>query len=305
VATRSAPPTPHGILGLTIGDPAGIGPEIIKAALESDRLDPRFSYRVIGRAQRDTRPGHPTLATARVALKALHESVALLKSGRICGVVTGPVCKHTLAEIGFPHPGQTEFFAECFGIDDFTMVLTGRRLTVGLVTSHIPFGEVRRRLRPRAIVRSGRLLHGFLRRRGRRSPRIAVAGLNPHAGENGVLGRDEIEVVEPAVRELRREFGDAFAGPLPPDTMFRRVADGEFDAALSLYHDQGLIPVKLLDFDNAVNVSAGLPFARTSPDHGTAFDIAGRGLADPSSFIAAVNLAAELAAPDPGRRGSR
>ena len=251
---------------------------------------------------RSTRPGFPTRATARAALKALHESVALLKSGRICGVVTGPVCKRTLAEIGFPHPGQTEFFAKSFGVDDVAMVLTGRRLTVGLVTAHIPFREVRRHLRRPAIVRTGRLLHDFLFRRGRRSPRIAVAGLNPHAGESGVLGNEEIDVVAPAVRALQSEFPDAFTGPLPPDTMFRRVVAGEFDAALCLYHDQGLIPLKLLDFDNAVNVTAGLPFARTSPDHGTAFDIAGRGIADPSSFIAAVNLAAELTAPQAAQR---
>jgi 4-hydroxythreonine-4-phosphate dehydrogenase len=285
-----------GTLGLTLGDAAGIGPEIVRAALASGQVDDRFSYRVIGEIPAGTVPGRPTAATALTALHALEESVALLKAGVIAGVVTGPVSKHALAAVGFAHPGQTEFFADAFGIKNFAMLLTGRRLTVGLVTWHVPLLEVSRHLSAAEIIRVGRLVHGFLRSRGMPAPRIAVAGLNPHAGENGLLGREEIEIVAPAVDALQAEFDNNFAGPFAADTLFHRAAAGEFDAVLCLYHDQGLIPLKLLDFDNAVNVTLGLPIVRTSPDHGTAFEIAGRGVAQATSFIAAVNLAAELTA---------
>jgi 4-hydroxythreonine-4-phosphate dehydrogenase len=200
---------------------------------------------------------------------------------------------------GFKFPGQTEFFAERCGVKNFAMCLTGGKLTVALVTTHIPLSEVPRALKRSEIVRVGLLLADFLRGRSINAPRIAVAGLNPHAGESGKLGREEIEIIAPAVAELNQSritnHDSLFGGPLSPDTVFHRALEGEFDAVLCMYHDQGLIPLKLHAFHSGVNVTLGLPFPRTSPDHGTAFEIAGKGIARPDSMIAAINLAAELA----------
>jgi len=176
------------------------------------------------------------------------------------------------------------------------MCLTGGALTVGLVTAHVPLQAVAGLLTLEEIVRVGGLLADFSRRRGMSHPRIAVAGLNPHAGEGGDLGREEIDLISPAIHALQTRFPEtSFIGPLPPDTVFFRAVAGEFDAVLCMYHDQGLIPLKLHAFDSGVNVTLGLPFPRTSPDHGTAYEIAGRGLARPDSMIAAIRLAAELA----------
>ena len=192
-------------------------------------------------------------------------------------------------QVGFQFPGQTEFFAERCGIRNFAMCLTGGSLTVALVTTHIPLAQVAEALRTDEIVRVGLLLRDFMIRRGKNPPRIGVAGLNPHAGESGALGREELEIIAPAVEQL------GFSGPHSPDTIFHRAVAGEFDAVLCMYHDQGLIPLKLHAFDQGVNVTLGLPFPRTSADHGTAFDIAGKGIARPDSMIAAINLAVELA----------
>ena len=283
-------------IGLTSGDPAGIGPEIIAAALASGRLDARFDYRVLGPAAGVT-PGQPTEATARTALAALEESVRLALAGEVSAVVTGPIHKARMQAIGFTFPGQTEFFAKRAGSGDFAMCLTGGALTVALVTAHVPLRRVAESLTSAEIVRVGLLLADFLRQRLARGPRLAVAGLNPHAGESGAFGREEIEIIEPAVALLRGELGGAAecSGPHSPDTVFHRAAGGEFDGVLCMYHDQGLIPLKLHAFDTGVNVTLGLPFPRTSPDHGTAFELAGRGVARPDSMIAAINLAAELA----------
>ncbi len=289
------------VLGITLGDPAGIGPEVAQAALASGKLDPRFSYRVIGEIPDGVLPGQPSQASARAALEALHLSAALLNSGEIEGIITGPVSKARLVEIGFDCPGQTEFYARAQGITDFAMLLTGEHLTVGLVTWHIPLMQVASHLSIQEIVRVGRLVEAFCRARGHAEPRIAVPGLNPHAGEDGLMGREEIDIVTPAIRQLQSEF-PGFSGPYPPDTLFARAARGDFHAVLCLYHDQGLIPLKLLDFDTGVNVTLGLPRVRTSPDHGTAFDIAGRGLARPDSMITAINLAATLTAARLGLR---
>jgi 4-hydroxythreonine-4-phosphate dehydrogenase len=283
-------------IGLALGDAAGIGPEIISAALSSGRLDARFNYRVIGSAD-GVEPGHPTDATARAALAALEESVALALGGEICGVVTGPIHKARMQAIGFDFPGQTEFFAQRARCESFAMCLTGGALTVALVTVHVPLRSVADSLTTAEIVRVGILLAEFLRRRHGRVPKFAVAGLNPHAGESGAFGREEIEIIEPAISLLRGELGDLAecSGPHSPDTVFHRAAAGEFDGVLCMYHDQGLIPLKLHAFDAGVNVTLGLRFPRTSPDHGTAFEIAGRGMARADSMIAAINLAAELA----------
>jgi len=283
-------------IGLTLGDAAGIGPEIIAAALASGRLDKSFAYRVIGSAG-GAKPGEPNEATARAARAALEESARLAVSGEIAAVVTGPIHKARMQAIGFEFPGQTEFFAQRANEENFAMCLTGGALTVALVTAHVPLRAVAESLSSSEIVRVGLLLADFLRQRLGRPPRLAIAGLNPHAGESGALGREEIEIIEPAVTLLRGELGDAATctGPISPDTVFHRAAGREFDGVLCMYHDQGLIPLKLHAFDSGVNVTLGLPFPRTSPDHGTAFEIAGKGIARADSMIAAIHLAAELA----------
>ena len=287
------------VIGIPFGDAAGIGPEIVAAALASGKLGARFSYRVIGE-NADARPGEPTPATARAAHAALEESALLLRAGEIAAVVTGPIHKARMQAEGFAFPGQTEFFAARAGVENFAMCLTGGALTVALVTAHVPLREIAGLLSAGEIIRVGKLLAAFLTMRLGREPRIAVAGLNPHAGESGALGREEIEIIDPAILLLTNHQSPitpaAFTGPLSPDTVFNRAVAGEFDGVLCMYHDQGLIPLKLHAFDSGVNVTLGLPFPRTSPDHGTAFEIAGKNLARPDSMIAAINLAAELSA---------
>jgi 4-hydroxythreonine-4-phosphate dehydrogenase len=296
-------------IGITLGDCAGIGPEIAGRALKSDRLARVADYKIIGKYP-DCTPGHPTAETARAAAAALEEAVTLARRGGLDAIVTGPVHKARMYEVGFKFPGQTEFFAERCGVENFAMCLTGGKLTVALVTAHIPLRKVSRALKQSEIVRVGLLLADFLQRRSsakadRASPaargqRIAVAGLNPHAGESGRLGREEIEIIAPAIAALKSEIRNPkseITGPHSPDTVFHRAIEGEFDAVLCMYHDQGLIPLKLRAFHEGVNVTLGLPFPRTSPDHGTAFEIAGKRIARPDSMIAAINLAAELATP--------
>jgi 4-hydroxythreonine-4-phosphate dehydrogenase len=278
-------------IGITLGDCAGIGPEIVDLALKSGRLPDSAEYKIIGKYP-DCSLGQPTVETARAAAAALEEAVTLARRGELDAVVTAPIHKARMYAAGFKFPGQTEFFAERCGVKNFAMCLTGGKLTVALVTTHIPLSEVPRALRQSEIVRVGLLLVDFLRGRSINAPRIAVAGLNPHAGESGKIGREEIEFIAPAIEELQSAV---FSGPLSPDTAFHRAVEGEFDAVLCMYHDQGLIPLKLHAFHSGVNVTLGLPFPRTSPDHGTAFEIAGKGIARPDSMIAAINLAAELA----------
>ena len=285
-------------VGITLGDCAGIGPEIVDAALKSDRLPEKAEYVVIGKYP-DCSLGKPTLETARAAAAALEEAVTLARRGALAAVVTGPVHKARMYEAGFKFPGQTEFFAERCGVQNFAMLLTGGKITVALVTAHLPLCKVPSALKRSEIVRVGLLLVDFLHRRSRKTPRIAVAGLNPHAGESGKLGREEIEIIAPAVEELqsaiRNPQSAVLSGPLSADTVFHRAAEGEFDAVLCMYHDQGLIPLKLHAFHSGANITLGLPFPRTSPDHGTAFDIAGKGIARPDSMIAAITVAVELA----------
>ncbi len=287
-------------IGITLGDCAGIGPEIVDLALKSGRVPDSAEYVVIGR-QPNCHPGEPTIETARAAAAALEEAVTLARRGELDAIVTGPVHKARMYDIGFKFPGQTEFFAQRCGIKDFAMCLTAEKITVALVTTHIPLRKVPRALKQSEIVRVGLLLADFLRSRSNITPRIAVAGLNPHAGESGKIGREEIEIITPAVAELNKSLltshqsHSIFTGPHSPDTVFHRTIEGEFDAVLCMYHDQGLIPLKLHAFHSGVNVTLGLPFPRTSPDHGTAFEIAGKGIARPDSMIAAINLAVELA----------
>jgi 4-hydroxythreonine-4-phosphate dehydrogenase len=296
-------------IGITLGDCAGIGPEIVDLALRSDRVPKSAEYRIIGKYP-NCQPGEPTRETACAAAAALEEAVTLARRRELDAIVTGPIHKARMYDVGFRFPGQTEFFAERCGVKNFAMCLTGGELTVALVTAHLPFRKVASALKQPEIVRVGLLLADFWSRRssskadrpspGRAAPRIAVAGLNPHAGESGKLGREEIETIAPAVAELNQSLLTShqshpiFTGPISPDTVFHRAIEGEFDAVLCMYHDQGLIPLKLHAFHQGVNVTLGLPFPRTSPDHGTAFEIAGNGMARPDSMIAAINLAVDL-----------
>ena len=284
-------------IGITLGDPAGIGPEIVRAALASGELPTDADYSVVGPSL-DCSAGEPTAETARAAWQALEGGAQLALRGEIDAIVTGPIHKARMYQLGFKFPGQTEFFAERCGVRNFAMLLTGGKLTVALVTTHLPLRDVPSSLRSEEIVRVGLLLESFLRQRGLAHPRIAVAGLNPHAGESGALGNEETDIILPALLELQSKFENRnskfFAGPFSPDTIFHHAANGDWDAVLCMYHDQGLIPLKLHAFHEGVNVTLGLPFPRTSPDHGTAFEIAGKKIARPDSMVAAINLAVEL-----------
>lgn len=280
---------------ITLGDPAGIGPEVIDKALQSGQLPDGFQFEVIGDRRQGT-PGKPDAASAAESWRALRVAGQRLQNDHDgVAVVTAPVSKSQLESVGFPFPGQTEFFADCFNTKEFAMCLSGKTLTVGLAGIHLPLREVASRLTPASIVSAGALLADFVRRRHGKNGRIAVCGLNPHAGEGGKFGDEESRIIRPAIDQLQSSFPGVFSGPHVPDAIFREAARGDYQAVLAMYHDQGLIPLKLLDFDTAVNVTLGLPKPRTSPDHGTAFDIAGKGLARADSMIHAIRLACELA----------
>jgi 4-hydroxythreonine-4-phosphate dehydrogenase len=329
-------------LALTLGEPAGIGPDITLAVWQRrDELalppfyllaDPDFLARrarhlgldvplrvvepdaaaktfgsalpVVALAERVTAaPGQPDQSSGPAAIASIRRAVADVFAGSAHAVVTNPVAKAVLYRTGFAEPGHTEFLArlaqEATGRAAHpVMMLWSPELAVVPVTIHLPVREVPQRLTAELIVETGRIVARDLRERfGIARPRLALAGLNPHAGEEGALGAEDAAVVAPAVERLRREGIDA-RGPLPADTMFHAAARRAYDVALAMYHDQALIPIKTLAFDHAVNVTLGLPFVRTSPDHGTAFDIAGTGRADPASLVAALKLAARLVAAD-------
>ena len=281
-------------IAVTLGDPAGVGPEITETALASTDLPKDFEFEILGRFAAS--PGQPTPDGARAALDALEAAAQGTLSGRYAAVVTGPIHKARMREVGFHFPGQTEFFAHRWHCRNHAMLLTGGRLSVALVTAHLPLAQVPHQISAPEIVRVGSLLADFLRRRGIAHPRIAVAGLNPHAGEEGLLGSEERDLITPAIGQLSQRRADCeITGPCSPDTVFHQAVHGRFDGVLCMYHDQGLIPLKLHAFDTGVNVTLGLPFPRTSPDHGTAFDIAGKNIANPASMLAALQLAAALA----------
>ncbi|TFI60146.1 4-hydroxythreonine-4-phosphate dehydrogenase PdxA [Sphingomonas parva] len=320
-------------LAVALGDPAGIGPEITAKAWErreAEGLAPFFAVgspealravwsgpvavvsgpdeaaacfdralpliRVEGAA--DSAPGRPTLDGARNSLDALEIAVGLTRSGAASAVITGPVSKAQLYAIGFVHPGQTEFVAERCGIASgmVAMMLAGPTLRTVPVTTHIALRDVPEVLTTELIATRGRTtIRGLRRQFGIERPRIAVAGLNPHAGENGALGREEIDIVIPAIERLREEEDAEIIGPLAADTMFHPRMRATYDAALCLYHDQALVPLKTLHFDEGVNITLGLPIVRTSPDHGTAFAIAGQDKAEPGAMIAALSMAADCA----------
>ena len=246
-------------------------------------------------------PGRPDAACAPSVIEAIETAVSLVRAGSASAVVTNPIAKHVLYEAGFRHPGHTEFLAALAseGRSETyhpVMMLWSEQLAVVPVTVHIPLADVPAALTTDLIVLTGRIVARELRERfGIAQPRLALAGLNPHAGESGAMGTEDARVILPAV-EILRQDGIEVSGPLPADTMFHARARSRYDAALAMYHDQALIPIKTIAFDEAVNVTLGLPFVRTSPDHGTAFDIAGKGIARPDSLIAALTLAARLGA---------
>lgn len=318
-------------LALTMGDPAGIGGELTVAAWRQRAgthpfyvvgdpdwlrgLVPDLPVTVISTPAEapghfaealpvfpvplaaPASPGIPEPRNAAAIIAAIQHAVGHAQAGEAAAVVTNPINKKLLYDgAGFAFPGHTEYLAALAGAPRPVMLLAGPSLKVIPVTTHIPLAEVPGALTEDLIVETGRIaVRGLGRDFGIARPRIAVAGLNPHAGEGGAMGRDEIETVAPAIARLLREGVDA-RGPLPADTMFHARARETYDVALTMYHDQGLIPIKALDFDEGVNVTLGLPFIRTSPDHGTAYDIAGKGIARPGSLFAALRLAATMAA---------
>lgn len=296
-------------LAFTCGDPAGVGPEIIAAWLKAHAAE-SVEIAVIGPATwLKTLPGHseriavgpadyeavlrePDEAGAGIALAAMEAAAAGCREGRFSGVVTGPVSKARLADVGYAFPGQTEFFGARWGGEP-VMAFCGGRLRVVLLTWHIPLRDVPAQLTQGNFERSVRAADALARAEGIAQPRIAVCGLNPHAGEGGLLGDEELSTIDPILDALRGEF-PGLSRALPGDTVFGRQLRGEFDVVIALYHDQGLAPLKVIDFDEAVNVTLGLPFVRTSPDHGTAFGIAGKGVASATSFANAVTVARRL-----------
>jgi 4-hydroxythreonine-4-phosphate dehydrogenase len=319
-------------LAICLGDPAGIGPEVVAKCWDHrDRFnlppfvaigdprsvsavwdgpielveDPQRADAVFDQglpfialhAPEEVLPGHPCVAGAHCSLDSLELAVGLARSGSAAAVVTGPVSKEQLYGIGFSHPGQTEFVAERCGVasGNVAMMLAGPTLRTVTVTTHIPLSAVPTHLTTALIESRARAtLRGLQRNFGIEDPRLAVAALNPHAGEGGALGNEEIEIIGPAIATLAAE-GWRITGPHPADTLFHESARARYDAALCMYHDQALVPLKALHFEEGVNITLGLPIIRTAPDHGTAFDIAGQDKADPRAMAAAVRMAAECA----------
>lgn len=321
------------VIAVSMGDPAGIGPEIIAKAWAARALHPLTPFFAVGDARAieavwdgpvariagpdaamdvfadalpvlhvahagEIVPGAPDVEGARCALDSLELATGLTRSGAAGALVTGPVSKAQLYHIGFTYPGQTEFVAERCGVAsaNAVMMLAGPTLRVVPITTHIPFAKVPEAISVELIVAKARVTaRGLMRSFGVASPRLAFAGLNPHAGESGAIGREEIETLEPAIAQLRAEGIDA-TGPFAADTMFHPRARAGYDVAMCLYHDQALVPLKTLHFDEGVNITLGLPIVRTSPDHGTAFGIAGQDQAEAGAMIAAIHMAAQAAA---------
>jgi 4-hydroxythreonine-4-phosphate dehydrogenase len=323
-------------IALTMGDPAGIGGEITAAAWQALRQtgpaffligDPDWLRRsgadlpvaVIERPeeaaaqfthavpvlplalQREAIPGRPDPANAPAVIQSIEQAVAHAKAGTAGAIATNPIAKSVLYQAGFAHPGHTEFLAALTGSHHPVMMLAAPELRVVPVTIHVALRRALDMLSTEGIIAAGRITAAALIRDfGIAQPRLAVAGVNPHAGEAGAMGDEEGRIIAPAVAALR-ESGIEVSGPLPPDTMFTQAARRRYDAALCMYHDQALIPLKTIDMEQGVNVTLGLPIIRTSPDHGTAFDIAGKGIASPASLISALRMAAAMAA---AREGS-
>jgi len=300
---------------VTMGEPAGIGPEIAVAAFHAmnGRVGGR-TLKLVGdasvfrscgfkdeaaivqtHAEASRTPGIPAPSNAKAVIEAVESAVAMTRRGEAAAVVTAPINKAVLMHSGFTYPGHTEFLEALTNAPRAVMMLASDQLRVAPLTIHKPLASVAAAISTHGIVEAGEIILSALKRSFRLSaPRLAIAGLNPHAGEEGVLGDEETTIIAPAVVELRSR-GHNVIGPLPADTMFHAEGRARFDAALCMYHDQALIPIKTLSFWDGVNVTLGLPIIRTSPDHGTAFDIAGTGKADARSMIAAIRMAAQMA----------
>ena len=286
-------------IGVTVGDPAGIGPEIARKAAADARVSSICEVILYGPSSDEEiarfERGRVSEASGRAAYEAIVTATSDASAGRIDAIATAPINKEAFAAAGLPWRGHTDLLAHLTGSRRVAMMFYAETLRVVLATVHIPIADVPRALTRDVVEGTIELAARELPRFGIAHPRLAVAGLNPHAGEHGVIGTEDGEVIAPAVAALCAK-GIQVAGPFPADTIFVRAMRGEFDAVVACYHDQGLIPIKLVAFGQAVNVTLGLPIVRTSVDHGTAFDIAGKGVADPSSLIEAIKLAARLAA---------
>ena len=284
-------------IGLTIGDPSGIGPEIADKAASDPRVvavcQP-ILYGPSSAARRAFRPGVGSAEGGRASFEAVESATADALAGRLDGITTAPINKATWALAGLSWKGHTDFLAHLTRSSHVAMMFYSERLRVVLATVHVPIAEVPSLLTRARVERTIGLAATELPRFGVVNPRLALSGLNPHAGEDGLLGDEDARVLQPAVASCR-DRGIDVNGPLPGDTVFVRALNGEFDAVVACYHDQGLIPIKMIAFGRAVNVTLGLPIVRTSVDHGTAYDIAGQGIADSSSMVEAVCLAARLA----------
>lgn len=281
-------------IAITVGDPAGIGPEIAAKAA-ADPSVREVCEPIIFEAPHNSAvvPGEVSAIAGEAAFNTIVSAVEAAKLGEVDAIATAPVNKLAFAKAGLPWKGHTDLLAHLCGTERVAMMFHAPQLKVVLITVHVPLAEVAARLTPALVDQTIALTAEAMRDFGVAHARLALAGLNPHAGEGGVLGVEDDRVLAPAVQRAR-ERGVNIAGPIPGDTVFVRASRGEFDGVIACYHDQGLIPVKLLAFGQAVNVTIGLPIVRTSVDHGTAFDIAGRGIADPGSMITAVRLAAEM-----------
>lgn len=281
---------------ITMGDPSGIGPEVTIKALASSKVKGLADFFVLGGGSKRLPHGKQTAEAGRLAIKNIDDALNLLKSGKGDCLVTGPVNKASVRLAGFKDfQGHTEYLAAKTGSKDFAMMFVGKSLKVTLVTRHVSLKAVPSALSTERIYKTIILTHKSLKELfGIKNPKIGVCGLNPHAGESGAFGNEEANIILPAIQKASCKI-KGICGPLPPDVIFYDAVSGKFDAVVSLYHDQGLIPFKLLHFKDGVNMTLGLPFIRTSPDHGTAFDIAGKNVADPTSMIEAIRLAVRLA----------
>jgi 4-hydroxythreonine-4-phosphate dehydrogenase len=323
------------LLAITMGDPAGVGPEIILKALNVKAVVDCCRPIIVGsiKALEEAKtplpmgtqrgllavdeplkeapsgvvevvdvdlnlpalsPGKPTAEAGHISVACIKKAVQLALDKKVDAVVTAPITKETLKMAGYPYPGHTELLAELTGAKEYSMLLTGGGLRVVLVTIHVALRDVPGLIRKEAVYRAIRHADGACRMMGIQEPKVAVCGLNPHAGESGLFGDEEIKEISPACQEAR-DAGIKVSGPLPADTLFYRALNRDFDAVVAMYHDQGLGPLKMLAFGHAVNVTLGLPIIRTSVDHGTAYDIAGKGIANPDSLVEAIKLAALMA----------
>lgn len=286
------------VIIITTGDPAGIGPEVTDKALDYKPLKGKAEFVVLGteRAAKVKVPiGVPSREGGSISAENIRRAVSMLRA--ISGpkaLVTAPISKFSLKKAGINFPGHTEMLASLTASRHVTMMFSADKFRVALVTRHIPLSRVSSEIDQKKIILTTGAFYSALRYRfGIRRPAIGVSALNPHAGESGLMGREENGIILPAVKNLRKKFG-SIIGPVPADSLFRLLYLGRLDGVVSMYHDQGLVPFKMLYFNKGVNVTLGLPFIRTSPDHGTAFDIAGKGKADPSSMIEAISLAIKL-----------